>query len=304
MRQRVVLDTDIGPDCDDAAALAMMHLYTDRGYVEPLAVCHCTSMPYGVGAIRAINAYYGHAGLPVGTLKDEDLLVGDPRYEKYNRPLSERVPAEDREAPDAVTVYRRVLAAQPDASVVFVAIGPLRNLANLLRSGGDAISPLGGVALVQKKVKRLVMMAGAFSYDGVENPLAGAEWNVEMDVEGARLVAERWPGEIVYCGFEAGYQVVVGGRMAEALPADHPVRQAYADYGCPEGRYSWDLLTVEWAMDPTTAHYALSPWGRIVMDDIGRTTLVPEPGGKHAYLRLACDPKVVAADLDALLITR
>lgn len=302
---RVVLDTDIGPDCDDAAALAMMHLYADRGYVQPLAVAHCTSMPWGVGAIRAINQYYGRSEIPVGTLKDTDLLADSPAYEKYNKPLSERVPEALRDAPDAVQVYREVLAAQPDGSVTFVAIGPLRNLRLLLQSGPDAYSPLSGEALIAQKVQRLALMAGCFApYDPERQPIKGAEWNIEMDIPSAEYVAAHWPTEMVYCGFEVGYPVITGGLMAQKLPEDHPVREAYANYGAADGRNSWDLLTVQWAMDPETQNYKTSPAGVITVDESGVTRYTEEPGGRHRYLMLARPEAAIAAELDALLTTK
>ena len=74
--KKILLDTDIGPDCDDAAALALVNMYAAEGMVDVLAVTHCTSNPYGVGAIRAIDAWYGH-DFPVGTLKDEGFLTGE-----------------------------------------------------------------------------------------------------------------------------------------------------------------------------------------------------------------------------------
>ena len=43
-----------------------------------------------------------------------------------------------------------------------LAVGPLRNIANLLQSQPDEISPLDGVALAAKKVKRLDIMGGMY----------------------------------------------------------------------------------------------------------------------------------------------
>ena len=47
MKKNIILDTDIGPDCDDAAALAMLNLYADQGLCRILGITHCTSNPYG-----------------------------------------------------------------------------------------------------------------------------------------------------------------------------------------------------------------------------------------------------------------
>ena len=135
---------------------------------------HCTSSPYGVGTVRAIARWYGSSGLQVGTLKDPGFLSGEEALEKYNKPLALSVGPEEREAGDAVKLYRKLMAGWPDGSVDIVAVGPLRNLGNLLRSGPDEFSPLSGRELAAAKVRRLTMMAGDFS-EGCDR----AEWNVD-----------------------------------------------------------------------------------------------------------------------------
>lgn len=56
-------------------------------------------------------------------------------------------------APDVVTMYRRILAQQPDRSVSLVVVGQATNVANLLKSKPDVYSPLNGVELMRKKIK-------------------------------------------------------------------------------------------------------------------------------------------------------
>lgn len=46
------------------------------------------------------------------------------------------------DAPSAVDVYRNVLARQPDNSVVFVSVGSMANISNLLKSEADVYSDL------------------------------------------------------------------------------------------------------------------------------------------------------------------
>jgi len=70
---RLILDTDIGCDCDDAGAMAVMNALADFGECEILAVTHCTSREDGAGCIDAINTYYGRGNIPVGTLKEKGL---------------------------------------------------------------------------------------------------------------------------------------------------------------------------------------------------------------------------------------
>ena len=57
---KIIFDTDIGGDCDDAGALAILHEAQNAGKAELLAVTLSTSSPYAAGCADAINRYYGH----------------------------------------------------------------------------------------------------------------------------------------------------------------------------------------------------------------------------------------------------
>lgn len=63
---RIIFDTDMDSDFDDAGALALLHALADRCECEILAVMHSTSTPCSVGFIDAINTWYGRPGIPVG----------------------------------------------------------------------------------------------------------------------------------------------------------------------------------------------------------------------------------------------
>lgn len=284
--RRFFLDTDIGPDCDDAAALALAVLYARKCGGKLIGVTHCTSSPWGVGAIRAVLNWYGETDIPVGTLEDEGFL-SEPALERYNKPLAMTVSEADREAEGAQKVIRDVLSAQPDQSVEFISVGPLRNLGKLMASED-------GYELVKRKVRRLVLMAGNFAR---EVP----EWNVEMDIPAARLLAEKWPGEMVYCGWEVGAPVVA---IKEPSPLDekNPVREAYRLYGGGVGRNSWDLCTVQWAIQPECGFYKLSEPGVIEIDEKGVSHLIPKPDGKHFYISLAVPGNEIAAAFEQTLL--
>ncbi len=284
--RRFFLDTDIGPDCDDAAALALAILYARQCGGKLIGVTHCTSSPWGVGAIRAILNWYGEKDVPVGTLKDEGFLCV-PGMERYNKPLAMTVGESEREAEDARKVIRDVLSAQHDQSVEFISVGPLRNLGNLLDTED-------GYELVKRKVRRLVMMAGNFEREV-------AEWNVEMDIPSARLLAGKWPSEMVYCGWEIGAPVVA---VKEPSPLDekNPVRVAYRLFGGGVGRNSWDLCTVQWAIQPECGFYKLSDPGTIEIDEKGVSRWHAAPEGKHYYLSLNVQPDVIGAAFDRTLL--
>ena len=59
-----------------------------------------------------------------------------------------------KKVPDAVEVYRKILAEADDKSIVISSIGFINNLANLLQSGPDQYSQLTGVELVDAKAGR------------------------------------------------------------------------------------------------------------------------------------------------------
>ncbi|HHW00214.1 MAG TPA: nucleoside hydrolase [Clostridiaceae bacterium] len=279
----IILDTDIGPDCDDTGALAICNILAAQGKVEILGVMHCTSNVYGAGCIDAINRFYGHCDIPVGTLKKEGFLVG-PEYEKYNRYITQNYENAYREksAPDALKLYRKILAEQPDSSVDIVAIGPLTNLFDLLNSKPDEYSILDGKELVTRKVKRLVTMAGRFETD--ENGNLPAEWNILMDVRSAQGVIHNWPTPVVFCGFEVGAPVITGKRLISECSDSNPVKKAYELYTSGEGRSSWDLITVIYAILGDCGLWGLSPAGKVYIDDEGVSHFSEETDGLHRYM--------------------
>jgi len=123
---RLFLDTDFGPDCDDAGALQLVHYLCDAGEAELMGVTHCTGNPYGLPAISALNRFNGRE-VPLGTMKGGFLA----EYTKYNRPMSEMFSHEFEDGQpqrDAKEVFREVMSRQEDKSVTVCSIGPLNNL--------------------------------------------------------------------------------------------------------------------------------------------------------------------------------
>ena len=211
---KLFLDTDMGPDCDDAGALQLIHTLCDQGKAALLGVTHCTSSPYGLPTISAINRFNGRE-VPLGTTARKGFLI-EENCLRYSLPVAEAFDHEfrgGRPQREAREIFEEVVAAQPDESVTVVAIGPLNNLA-------DFVSDEAGVELIRCKVNRLVCMAGRF--DSAE-----PEWNVKSDVAAASAVIKKWPGEIVMCGWECGAGVITGAAL-EGM-AGHPVREAYLD---------------------------------------------------------------------------
>lgn len=314
MKKNIILDTDIGPDCDDAAALAMLNLYADQGLCRILGITHCTSNPYGAGTIDAINRYYGREGVEIGTYYGEGFL-SDEKCMTYNRYIAAHYPNRYRDAvpEEAVRLYRRILSEQEEKSVDFIAIGPLNNLSALLNSSPDEYSSLNGTELVRQKGKRITLMAGAFRScsekisDRAEKQAGKkleeiSEFNAGCDIAAARNVAENWPTPKDYIGFEAGL-VTVGESMKTAVPEDHPVRMAYLLFSGRCERFAWDLMTVAHAIEPDSPFWVESEPGKAVFDRQGRTVWTPCRDGNDRYVEPAEDEERLVEYLNRMLIT-
>ncbi len=269
----VFLDTDIGPDCDDAAALAILMDQCARIGAEVRCITHCTGSPYGLPAIDAICRKFGTI-VSLGTSERRDFL-SDRASLKYTPVIAERNAYRSQvldDQPDALGMFWYNLSRVPENSALLISIGPLNNLARY-------ISDIPCRRLMTSRITRIVSMAGCF-----EGEPGHVEWNVEMDVPAARTVIEKWPGRLDFCPSEVFDDVLTGSCLA-AYP-DNPVSIAYRLY--TEGRMlrpSWDPGTVLAALYDKVDACAWSHLGRISVDDNGITRFKKDGYGQHRYLR-------------------
>jgi inosine-uridine nucleoside N-ribohydrolase len=285
----VIFDTDMGNDVDDALALAMLHALESRGECRLLAVTITKDNPWSAAYVDLVNTFYGRPGIPIGVVKGSGITpesscmiqVPAERKDANGRPVYPHRLASGADAPDAVAVLQRVLAAEPDGSVVIVQVGFSTNLARLLESGPDAASPLAGRELARRKVRLLCLMAGNFR----ENT---PEFNVKMDVASAQKVFGQWPSRIVASGYEIGASMLFPASSIErdfAYAQNHPVADAYRNYmRMPYDRPTWDLTAALYAVRPDRGYFSLSPAGSITVDAQGRTLFTPGANGRHQYL--------------------
>ena len=291
----VIFDTDIGGDIDDAFALALLHNFETRGVCKLLGVTTTDVNPAVAGYVAAVNANYGRPEIPVGVgigRKDDSYLSGITSQKDASGALEYPIP-EGFKAREAVPLLRELLAAAEDRSVVVVQVGACSNLAALLDSPGDAASPLSGRELVDKKVRLLSVMGGAFAVDeSAASYATHREWNIICDVPAAQKLAREWPGEIVFSGYEVGDRI----RMSPVnLKRDYSGRAkiVHDSFGywtaknTKEGfdhrRPTWDLTSVFFVLRPEEGrdYYTLSEPGDVDFDDDGVTRFTPNPEGKR-----------------------
>src|ERR1035438_6909705 len=158
----VIFDTDMGNDVDDALALAMLHALESRGECRLVGVTVTKDNPWAAVYVDLVNTFYGRGRIPVGMVKGGVTPEGSPliqtpaeRRRADGTLVYPRRLASGAEAPEAVALLRRLLAAPKDGSVVIVQVGFSTNLARLLDAPAD-------LDLVQRKVKLLTVMAGNF----------------------------------------------------------------------------------------------------------------------------------------------
>jgi len=289
---KIILDTDIGPDCDDVGALALLHELAIDNKADILAITHCTSNPYGAGCIDAINLAYGNSNIPIGTYKKEGFLDKE-EYMKYNRYIASHYSnryQENDKTPDAVVILRQTLSKQEDKSTIICAIGPLNNISDLLSSKPDEISRLTGEELIRQKVKRLVVMGGSIS---------GIEWNFSMCKPAACHVAKNWPTPIWYSTFEIGRSIITGVNW-HGMDRTHPVRKAYELYA-PKGRMSWDLAAVWIAVMGPEPYFKLSEPGILEVDENGFSQWQEKHNGNHRHILQVVPDERIAEDFDAII---
>jgi inosine-uridine nucleoside N-ribohydrolase len=221
-------------------------------------------------------------------------------------------------APEAVSVLRKTLAAQPDGSVVVIQVGYSTNLARLLESGADRASPLSGRDLILKKVRLLSVMAGNFgdaTMSGKVVPKGSQEFNLLSDVPSAQKLFSGWPTPIVASGFEIGLAMLYPAVSVErdfSYIKDHPIAETYRTYAdeqkgpvkWPHDHPTFDLTSVLYAARPDRNYFSLSKPGRITVLADGGSRFDESEDGLHRYLILSDDQKARTLEAMVMLVTQ
>ena len=290
----VIFDTDMGPDYDDIGAIAILHALADRGEATVLATIASTKYANVAPVLSVLNTYFKRPGIPIGVPKGNAITDRDVQH--WSDTLIARYPHAVRSnasVPDAISLYRQLLARQPDRSVTIISVGFMTNLANLLASKADTYSPLSGKELVSRKVKQLVSMAGKFP--------AGKEYNVYRDIPASKAVFAAWPTPILLSGFEIGEQIHSGLPLIKNPNIrKSPVKDVFAismpkakeDAG---GRMSWDQTAVLVGIKGYAPYYTVKS-GRLTMNGDGSNGWNAAAKG-HQYLV----PKMPVSQVETLI---
>lgn len=292
----LILDTDISSDVDDVGAVAVLHSLADEGKAEILAMMVSSGDLWGAPCLDLLNTWFGRPDIPIGMVKGSSVL----HESKYTQIMSAEFPHDLKRgdaAPDAVSLYRKVLAAQKDNSVVVVSVGYLTNIKNLLHSPPDKFSPLDGVKLVRQKVKKLICMGGQYP--------KGREWNFYQDTASTRFVLNNWPSPVTFIGYEAGQNILTGAPLLD-VAAENPVRRAYELYNEITDRPSWDQVAVLYAVESNDGDsgvsWSESPFGNNELASDGANQWRQDSKAVRNYLSLDTTPEKTAEIVNRLML--
>ncbi|WP_345538201.1 nucleoside hydrolase [Phytohabitans rumicis] len=266
MRHKILLDTDIGSDIDDAVCLAYL-LAQPR--CELLGVTTVT----GEATRRAMmaSALCRAAGVDVPIHPGAEATVAGDLSPQARAPQAERLAGWDHETrfPEggAVEFLRRTIRAHP-GEVTLLAIGPLTNVA-LLFARDPSLPAL---------LKALVLMGGRYATAGKP------EWNIRCDPLAARAVYGVPVRRHRSVGLDVTTQVAMDPaefrRRCAGVPLLRPVLDfAEVWFAEKERLYFHDpLAAVTLFADDVCGFEA----GAVTVDAAtGTTAWRPAPGGPH-----------------------
>jgi inosine-uridine nucleoside N-ribohydrolase len=296
----VIFDSDMGPDYDDVGAITLLHAFADEGRADILATVASTRYDNVAAVFSVFNTYFKRPNIPVGVPKGEALDLRD--FQHWSDSVVKNYPHainSNKDVPDAVALYRRILSIQPDKSVTIITVGFLTNLKGLLQSKADMFSPLSGEQLIKQKVKQLVSMGGTFP--------SGSEFNINRDFVASKYVYDNWPTHVLFSGFEIGEKIKVGLPLIyNDSIQNSPVKDVFR-ISIPQaaedsaGRKSWDETAVLVAVLGYDKWYTVKQGKIVISDKDGSNTWLDDKTGNQFYLVEKVSPAIVQKLIDEMI---
>jgi inosine-uridine nucleoside N-ribohydrolase len=304
---KIIFDTDFGGDADDLGAIAMLHGFINNNECDLLAIMLWTNEKYAVPAIDALNRYYVHPDIPIG-VRSGGTYIDETTY---NKVLADNFPYQFSysDVPSTTELYRKILAENPDSSIVLITVGPLFNIKLLLESSPCQYSPLTGKELLHRKVKEMVVMGGQF-------PSGKWEWNFNGNMPGVtQFVFEQIELPVVFSGYELGVKIKTGA-VLNSIDKKHPLHIGYYHFSqhAPwmKDVYVEGKISANATYDQTAVLYAVRGgigtwWEKIEggynqPDEEGGNIWIEGDKSNHSYLKLITPPEIMGKLIDSLML--
>ncbi len=268
--RRFIIGTDWWTDCDDAVAMRLLL----RAHKEKrICICGIVINACDDDSVRSLDGFLSSEGvydIPIGIDRDATDYGGKLTYHKRLSECATRYTSNE-DAEDAVQLYKRILrdATEP---IEMLEIGFLQCVAALLESPD-------GFELVEKKVKKIWVMAGKWDGDGEK------EHNFEKTPRsrrGGSVFCELFPSDVTFLGYEVGYGVITGDRLSDG----DVLHDVLCDHGSQNGRHSWDPMLALLALtgDEESAGYTVVR-GKANVDALdGANHFKTDVNGRHTYV--------------------
>lgn len=300
--EKIIIDTDLGFDCDDAGALSVANKLKNESKIDILAVTHSVNKKIGCDAIKLINDYYENPAILVGVAERYALNV-DEFYEEFyakfhyaesfpgwgEKPTFYKILNSLNLEKYKTEVYRsakevivEALEKNEEKSVTVLCIGQANNVADVLSEN---------FALFYQKVKRVVIMCGNFNDYEYEYRLGDMYWkgefNVILDVKSMQRLFANKDLPVYVLDFNQGFDVLSGEGLS--MQKDNPVKTAYYIHGngVKFNLPSWDIMALMFASGKFDDMFSLSEKGLVSVDDNGKTVFSLGIGGHRLIYRKA-----------------
>lgn len=189
MARKILLDTDIGTDIDDAVCLAYLLAQPEA---ELVGVTTVTGQADRRAMMVSALCQVAGVNVPIYPGIEKPLLVAPVQTEAQQAEALGNW-AHDTEFPQnaAIDFMRQAIRAYPH-EITLVAVGPLTNVALLF-----ALDPQ-----IPSLLKRLVLMSGYF-FGSEKSP----EWNVKLDPHAAQMVYQAGVQDVLAVGLDVTTKV-------------------------------------------------------------------------------------------------
>lgn len=298
--KKIIFDTDLGGDCDDVMALDLLLACEKMGECSLTGVTYSADAKNSVPCIHAILKQHGRGDIPIGRapIPDGTKALSDVYATQVAKAFAAPDSVKYEDAEDAVLLLRRLLTSNQQTTLCVT--GFLTNIAALLLSPPDDISPLGGVQLIAGKVSELVIMGCSF-YHQTDGGQAFSEWNIKCDIPAAQTAMSLCPVPVILCPFEVGLNMMTGAAMAAQGGRNAPDSLSYIVHGSINGRDSWDPATAIYAVRGSDRYFEISGAGNCTIDDDGISYFSEYGVGLHRCLRCALPQAEIAAEIDNIV---